>query len=182
MADQATTELLAESISPGESSQPQTTLQLRRTRTRKVPTQPNTKKSSSHRDTVSHHQLGSSIKSEASGPHRSASIVSLQSMMPSSTISVNSGILSPKYTKTGRISKAQKGVRGAHVCGCGRVSFISIYCALSRISCIFLPSYIAFATCHFSLVCAFFFKTPLLYFLSYSHNHHFPYSNPVANL
>src|ERR1700712_2887271 len=119
MADQATTELLAESISPGESSQPQTTLQLRRTRTRKVPAQSNSKKSSSHRDTVSHNQLDSAIKSEASGPHRSASIVSPQSTMPSSTTSVNSGILSARYTKTGRISKAQKGVKGAHICGCG---------------------------------------------------------------
>lgn len=126
MADQAITTPFTESISPSELSQPHTAFQLRRTRNCKVPSRPGTKKSSSHRDTVSHIQLGSSIELEASGPHRSTSIVSLQSTMPSSTTSVNSGILSPKYTKTGRVSKAQKGVRGAHSCGCGKVSLINL--------------------------------------------------------
>ena len=127
MADQASTVPFVESISLGESSQPQTIIQLRRTRNRKVPTRPGTKiLSLSHRDTVSHIQLGSSVKIEASGPHRSTSIVSLQSTMPSSTTSVNSGILSARYTKTGRISKAQKGVKGAHSCGCGKVSLINL--------------------------------------------------------
>jgi hypothetical protein len=133
MADHTAIEPLAESISPGESSQPQATLQLRRNRTRKVPLHPDTQKSSSRRDTVPHNQVGPSMKSDASGPHRSVSIVSLQPNMPSSTTSVNSAILSPRFTKTGRISKAQKGLRGAHACGCGKVSLVFIYCILASL-------------------------------------------------
>jgi hypothetical protein len=37
-----------------------------------------------------------------------------------SLLSVTAG---PKLTKTGRVSKARKGLRGAHRCGCGKVSF-----------------------------------------------------------
>jgi hypothetical protein len=133
MADQASTVPFVESISLGESSQPQTTIQLRRTRKRKISSRPGTKESASHRDTVSHNEFGLAVKSEVSGPHSSTSRVFPQSTMPSSTTSVNSGILSPRYTKTGRISKAQKGVRGAHSCGCGKVSLIHLLRILSHI-------------------------------------------------
>lgn len=33
----------------------------------------------------------------------------------------------PRFTKTGRISKAQKGTVGAHSCGCGKVCTIPLF-------------------------------------------------------
>lgn len=139
MAYQVFTELFAASILLGDTSQPQTGFQLRRTRTRKIPSRPTTKKSStSQPGTASCNKVGSSIKSEASGPHLSTSR-SFQSTMPSSTTSMDSGM---KYTKTGRISKAQKGVRGAHTCECGKVSFVNLLHEF-RIPCICSSSYVA---------------------------------------
>jgi hypothetical protein len=46
--------------------------------------------------------------------------------MPSgaSLLSVGNG---PKLTKTGRVSKARKGVKGAHHCGCGKVCTPSLH-------------------------------------------------------
>lgn len=41
---------------------------------------------------------------------------------PSSFIAGIKGTPSPKPTKTGKISRSQKGVRGAHSCACGKVS------------------------------------------------------------
>lgn len=42
--------------------------------------------------------------------------------MPPSGHALPSNALGPKLTKTGRVSKAKKGVKGAHNCPCGKVS------------------------------------------------------------
>ena len=111
-------EPLAESIS-GESQPQQRQSGLRLRRTRKRPS-PNIDSSTSHRKAISHNRPSPSIKSEASGPHQRASRKKRPPKMPASDVS---SIMSPKYTKTGRISKAKKGVKGAHICGCGKVCF-----------------------------------------------------------
>lgn len=123
MACQVLTETLAASISFGSTSQPHAALKLRRTRTRKTPSRSSPENlSTPQRDTASHKKVDLSIKLEALGPHRSIS-TSLQSTTSSSTTSMDSGM---RLTKTGRISKAQKGVRGAHSCGCGKVSLLNL--------------------------------------------------------
>lgn len=121
MACQALAEPFAASISLGDTSQPQTAFHLRRSRARKNPLRPSPKKlSTSPRDTLSHSKFGLTIKFEALGTHQSTSELST---MPSSTSSIDSGM---RYTKTGRVSKAQKGLRGAHTCVCGKVSLFNL--------------------------------------------------------
>ena len=45
--------------------------------------------------------------------------------MPSGD-SISSFGVGPKLTKTGRVSRARKGVKGAHRCGCGKVSTLLV--------------------------------------------------------
>jgi hypothetical protein len=123
MTDQAINpESLAESIS--SASQPHlqdhpVSLRLRRARTSP---DKETISLSLRRRILSPTSRSPSVKSESSGPKTSASSQRLSPRMPSSDTSARSSLTSPRYTKTGRVSKAKKGVRGAHVCVCGKVS------------------------------------------------------------
>jgi hypothetical protein len=123
MPDQ-TTKSKSLAKSPSGEAQPhkpshEISLRLRRKRSSPDDTTPN-----SHRKASSQSRRSQSIRSNSSGPHRSRSR-NRQPKMPSASSSAQSGLTSPKFTKTGRISKAKKGVKGAHVCICGKVSSLS---------------------------------------------------------
>lgn len=112
----------AESISgasqPHSQDQP---VSLRLRRSRSSPDENTINLSLQHR-ILSPSSRSSSVKTESSGLHTGASSKRPSPKMPSSDTSAQSSLTSPRYTKTGRVSKAKKGIRGAHVCVCGKVS------------------------------------------------------------
>ncbi|KAF2435485.1 hypothetical protein EJ08DRAFT_692732 [Tothia fuscella] len=98
----------------------QVSIQLRRTR---PSPDINTTHSTSQRKTLTPFPSTRipSINPESPGSQPSDSSKKRSAKMPSSDTSVQSSLTAPKYTKTGRVSKAQKGVQGAHRCVCGKV-------------------------------------------------------------
>lgn len=105
-------------------------LQQRRTR-RSLSPDNDTTPSILHHKPIPHAEHNLPISLETSRAHRSASQSRELLTMASSDSSPLSGLASPKFTRTGRVSKAKKGLRGAHVCTCGKVSS-SIYLRRSR--------------------------------------------------
>jgi hypothetical protein len=122
---------LAESIS-GEAQphQPNHEISLRLRRNRPSPDNDTTPRP--HRIATSRRRRSLSIRSDSCGPHRRASR-NRPAAMPSSSTSTHSGLISTKFTKTGRVSKAKKGVKGAHICTCGKVSFPNLIRRFQRL-------------------------------------------------
>ena len=92
-------------------------------------------------------RLGSStsLKPESARSHADSIARIRSSTMSRLHHGLDSFSLGPKLTKTGRISKAKKGVKDAHICSqCGKVSFSTLWpCHLAlRISLIHLFSHV----------------------------------------
>jgi hypothetical protein len=124
MTDRTTkSKSIAQSVS-GESQPHQPNHEISLRLRRKRPSPDNDITPISFRKASSQSRRSPSVRSDSSGPHQRESR-KRPPTMPSSSTSTHSGLLSPKFTKTGRVSKAKKGVKGAHVCTCGKVSVSS---------------------------------------------------------
>jgi len=108
---------------PG-NTQPHET-NLRQRRVRKPLSLDNDITPSSDRKTISQSRLSPLIQTDSSERLGSELRDRPSTKMPSSDTSSLSGLASPRFTKTGRVSKAKKGLRGAHICTCGKVSLAS---------------------------------------------------------
>jgi hypothetical protein len=70
---------------------------------------------------ITHKERTPLIRSQTSLDSSSTVPVLRSDEMPSGVSLLPVGGNAPKLTKTGRVSKARKGVKGAHHCGCGKV-------------------------------------------------------------